>query len=382
MSTKGSKDESLSHNGDDNNPYKEPPLQKIFTYKDEQKKLKESERAKNESLKAWEKGKSKNEGLIRKIGEIKRTTDTEMEEVKGKSNREALDAMLPGERRKRSEPKHELIEKKKDMFLLQMMLDLKKKEIQKMDDFKRLRNEGLKYSEKMMAEDLENVKSIVSEMKLKSSDQIAAADEAARKNHSKDEELKSIRERITLFQNRINRSIDSLENRYKYMVFFLRLQSKEYAPKPSTGSNDVPFSKEVNKDLNFRPEIKELINDPETEYTIQFKKPQDLYELYLNLEEQNTTLIKRMQRLDEEIEIKREEYSVMKRGKETQIQKLTQAKEQLEKAIKDQRDAIQIIIGPESMNNKEYEENWLKNIAKIVFLIQIIVNFIPDVCSK
>eukprot|EP00826_Nyctotherus_ovalis_P050389 TRINITY_DN6167_c0_g1_i2.p1 TRINITY_DN6167_c0_g1~~TRINITY_DN6167_c0_g1_i2.p1 ORF type:complete len:369 (-),score=151.25 TRINITY_DN6167_c0_g1_i2:552-1658(-) len=366
MSVKDSKEESTSLEGD-YNPYKEPPLQKIFTYKDEQKKLKEAERERNATLKVWEKSKPKNEGLIRAINGIKGRTDTASEETKGKSNRDPIDSMLPGERRKRTEAKHELVEKKKDMFLLQMMLDLKKKEIQKMDDFKRLRNEGLKYSEKMMAEDLENVKTIVSEMKLKSSDQIAAADEAARRNHSKDEDLKNIRERITLAHNRINRSTDSLENRYKYMLFFLRLQSKEYKPEERRGAG-TNLSKELMATLNLRPELIKLIEDPRNDFALQFKKPQDLYELYLNLEEQNTTLIKRMQRLDGEIDVKRDEFAVLKKGKETQIERLVQAKEVLEKAIKDQRDAIQIIIGPQAANTKEYEEKWLKNVARIVYL--------------
>jgi len=358
------KDQSISRE-DSSNPYKKPPLQKIFTHKDEQKKLREAERESNATLKIWEKNKPKNEGLIRVINEIKGRTDTTSEDSKAKSNRDAMDPLLPGESRKRAEAKHELIEKKKDMFLLQMMLDLKKKEIQKMDDFKRLRNEGLKYSEKMMAEDLENVKTIVSEMKLKSSDQIAAADEAARKNHGKDEELKNIRERITLAHNRINRSTDSLENRYKYMLFFLRLQSKEYKPEEK---KDTQLSRELMATLNLRPEFIKLIEDPNNDFTLQFKKPQDLYDLYLNLEEQNTTLIKRMQRLDEEIEIKREEFATMRRGKEAQIERLMQAKELLEKSIKDQRDAIRIIVGPESINAKEHEEKWLRNIAKIVKL--------------
>lgn len=146
----------------------------------------------------------------------------------------------------------------------------------------------------------------------------------------------------------------------------LRLQSKEYKPKEK---KDTQLSKELMATLNLRPEFIKLIEDPKNDFTLQFKKPQDLYELYLNLEEQNTTLIKRMQRLDEEIEIKREEFAIMKKGKETQIERLMQAKELLEKAIKDQKDAIQIILGPESINTKEYEEKWLKIIAKIVLLL-------------
>eukprot|EP00831_Metopus_contortus_P068265 TRINITY_DN61012_c0_g1_i4.p2 TRINITY_DN61012_c0_g1~~TRINITY_DN61012_c0_g1_i4.p2 ORF type:complete len:139 (+),score=42.63 TRINITY_DN61012_c0_g1_i4:2-418(+) len=72
MSSRGS--EGLSQVGEDN-PYREPPLEKIFTYKDEQKELKMMERKQNAKLNIWEKNKPKNEGLIRKINDIKANTN-------------------------------------------------------------------------------------------------------------------------------------------------------------------------------------------------------------------------------------------------------------------------------------------------------------------
>ena len=118
--------------------------------------------------------------------------------------------------------------------------------------------------------------------------------------------------------------------------------------------------------LSLRPELIELINDPKNEYPMQYKEPHELYEIFLNLEEQNTTLIKRMQGLDEEIEKKREHFNSMKSGKETEINRLLQTKEQLEKSIKEQREHIQIITGPESADAARSEEGWLEAIAKIV----------------
>ena len=224
MSEKESENSSAEEEKQEANPYKEPPLEKIFTYKDEQKELKAQEREKNDSLKVWEKGKPKNEGLIRKINSIQSLSESDKGEEKGASGKK-VDGLLPGERRKHAEGKHELIDKKRDMFLLQMMLDLKKKEIQKMDDFKKLREQGLEYSEKMMEDDLQNVKRVVNDMKDECNRKINNADAKAKENQRKEIELKKIREEISSLHNRINRDTDSLENGYKYMDFFLRLQS-------------------------------------------------------------------------------------------------------------------------------------------------------------
>jgi len=377
------------------NPYKEPPLEKIFTYKDEQKELKAKEREKADTMKVWEKGKPKNEGLIRKINSIKK--EPSKEEEKGMSAREAAEGLLPGEQRKRAEGKHELVEKKRDMFLLQMMLDLKKKEIQKMDDFKKLREQGLEYSEKMMEDDLQNVKRVVNDMKDECNKKINNAEAKAKENQRKEIELKKIKEEISSLHNKINRDTDSLENGYKYMEFFLRLPSKDSnggehsgAGTKKNGTNEsspekkkkqgTPLASSLPEDmlstLSLRPEIIELINDPKNEYPMQFTSPAELYSVFLNLEENNTTLIKRMQALDEEIEIKREHFNAMKSGKETEINRLIKNKEQLEKIIKEQKEQILFITGPESADSKKMEDSWLKKIANLVFFLKFLLKIV------
>eukprot|EP01022_Parablepharisma_sp_SALTPOND_P007992 TRINITY_DN135031_c3_g1_i1.p3 TRINITY_DN135031_c3_g1~~TRINITY_DN135031_c3_g1_i1.p3 ORF type:complete len:407 (-),score=93.01 TRINITY_DN135031_c3_g1_i1:2355-3575(-) len=393
-----SKESTFSQDEPVPNPYKEPPLEKIFTYKDEQKELKAAEREKSKAMKVWEKGKPKNEGLIRKINGIKGSSENE-EESKKQSAREAAEGLLPGERRKRTEGKNKLIEKKRDMFLLQMMLDLKKKEIQKMDDFKKLREQGLEYSEKMMEDDLQGVKRVVNDMKETCNRKINNAEAKAKENQRKELELKKIKEEISSLHNKINRDTDSLENGYKYMEFFLRLQSKDSnadhsspAKKESGEANmekkkkggtvlSASLPEDMIAALSLRTELIDLINDSKNNYPMQFKEPTELYEVFLNLEEQNTTLIKRMQVQDEEIEQKKERFNKIKSIKETEINRLLQSKEQLEKSIKEQREHIQIITGPETSDTKKTEEGWLQNIANIVCLgkqIVKLVEFLQD----
>eukprot|EP00831_Metopus_contortus_P079093 TRINITY_DN7798_c0_g1_i3.p1 TRINITY_DN7798_c0_g1~~TRINITY_DN7798_c0_g1_i3.p1 ORF type:complete len:183 (+),score=36.35 TRINITY_DN7798_c0_g1_i3:54-602(+) len=132
----------------------------------------------------------------------------------------------------------------------------------------------------------------------------------------------------------------------------------------STNTEDIldrPIAKSIlsQKTINF---LRKSSND----YPLQFSKPSELYEVFLNLEEQNTNMITRMQELDQEIERKREQFNAMKGVKEKEIDKLYLRKEQLEKAIKEQKDYLQIIGHFDSNDEKNMEDHWLNKIAKIL----------------
>lgn len=66
FSAKGARDEE--------NPFRIPPDEKIFTFKDEEKSRKLEEKKRNSKLKIWEKNKPEREGKLRAI----RDTDIEM----------------------------------------------------------------------------------------------------------------------------------------------------------------------------------------------------------------------------------------------------------------------------------------------------------------
>ena len=54
---------------DESNPFRIPPDEKIFTFKEEEKERKIEDREKNKSLKIWEKNRPTREGCLRKICE-------------------------------------------------------------------------------------------------------------------------------------------------------------------------------------------------------------------------------------------------------------------------------------------------------------------------
>lgn len=54
---------------DEDNPFRIPPDEKIFSFKEEEKEKKVEERERNKSMKVWEKNRPTREGCLRKICE-------------------------------------------------------------------------------------------------------------------------------------------------------------------------------------------------------------------------------------------------------------------------------------------------------------------------
>ena len=70
QSEHGGHNKSLYDGGyDDDNPFRIPPDEKIFSFKEEEKERKFEERDKNKSMKIWEKNRPTREGCLRKICE-------------------------------------------------------------------------------------------------------------------------------------------------------------------------------------------------------------------------------------------------------------------------------------------------------------------------
>lgn len=142
------------YDGDEDNPFRIPPDEKIFSFKEEEKERKIDDREKNKAMKIWEKNRPTREGCLRKICE----TDIEPSalainpKVQKKINvGEAAGFTIPIERPKNKENRYKLIDKKREMFLVQQMLETKQREIQRLEDHAFMREDGLNCSEKMLA---------------------------------------------------------------------------------------------------------------------------------------------------------------------------------------------------------------------------------------
>ena len=145
---------STTDGGD--NPFRVPSDEMIFTFKDDEKRRKVDEKHTNRHKRIWEKNRPAREGCLRKLCE----TDIEPSalainpKVQSKvSVMEVNGFTVPTERNKNKENRYKLIEKKREMFLVEMMLQTKDKEIERLADHNELRQTGLHCSELMLETD-------------------------------------------------------------------------------------------------------------------------------------------------------------------------------------------------------------------------------------
>ena len=116
----------------------------------------------------WEKNRPTREGCLRKLCE----TDIEPAalainpKVADKINAaEAAGFNVPVERAKNRDNRWDLVKKKREMFLVQMMLDTKDKEIRRLDNVNKNRQKGLILSEEMLQRDTQSFLKFFGEIK-------------------------------------------------------------------------------------------------------------------------------------------------------------------------------------------------------------------------
>lgn len=150
------------------NPFSIPPDDLIFEFKDKEKYRKVQEREVNKRLKIWEKNRPTREGCLRKLCE----TDIEPSalainpKVSDKINvAEAAGFNVPVERPKNRENRYQLIDKKREMFLVQMMLETKDGEIGRLANVNEMRQIGLLCSEEMLEADTKSFLQFFSKIK-------------------------------------------------------------------------------------------------------------------------------------------------------------------------------------------------------------------------
>lgn len=320
---------------DVDNPFRIPPDEKIFSFKEEEKERKIEERDRNKQMKIWEKNRPTREGCLRKIGE----TDIEPSalainpKVQKKINvGEAAGFTIPIERPKNTENRYKLIEKKREMFLVQQMLETKQREIQRLEDHAFMREDGLNCSEKMLAQDTNSFIAFFNDIKEKTQQANKDYEHLKMKKAQKTQELRSLNDEMTILVSGINKNLESLSIFYDYKVFLDSLASKEVqdemerkrerrrrrkeeqerseqfgasqgrgfnnkgqqgkdAGRKKGGAGLNPNLKNDESEVQIPAKLREVIEESDDEYPIYFKDPDSLLEIFSTLEEKNLFLI-------------------------------------------------------------------------------------------
>lgn len=202
------------------NPFEVPPDEEILNVK-EMKNRKKLEKQEVNSLPIWEKGlKFNRAGALRKIDEVDGETKQHDDKI---TVAEAAHAALVTDRVRTKENIHKTIGKKREMFLLQMMIDIKKEEIKKLEQFALLREYGLKCSEDMLMEDMNGFNDYWDECKRQSHDAMKEAKKLNKEKLELTHEINVLTEEVQQLLNQIQKYEDSLAECRNYKEFLDKL---------------------------------------------------------------------------------------------------------------------------------------------------------------
>lgn len=129
---------------------------------------------------------------------------------------------------RQKEPMHKFIEKKREMFLFQMLIDHKREQINQFEELTRLQERGLQKAELMLEEDLEAFNQYLDTNKSKSRSSIKKADDATRSKNEKINEIKSENEKMSDMATKNATKIEKLRKLWTYKDFLDKITPKEF----------------------------------------------------------------------------------------------------------------------------------------------------------
>ena len=128
---------------------------------------------------------------------------------------------------RQKEPMHKFIEKKREMFLFQMLIDHKREQINQFEELTRLQERGLQKAELMLEEDLEAFNQYLDTNKSKSRSSIKKADDATRSKNDKINDIKNENEKLSDLATKNGQKIERLRTLWKYKTFLDQITPKE-----------------------------------------------------------------------------------------------------------------------------------------------------------
>ena len=135
--TYNNQQQSTSRNGE-GNPFTLPSDEEVFKMREQEREQKQEQRKEQQRLKIWEKGAPQKEGMLRQLQkEAEPELDAATQErIKRTQNLvSAATEAIASSKKHQKENMTKFVEKKREMFLLQMSLDTKREEIQKVCPF-------------------------------------------------------------------------------------------------------------------------------------------------------------------------------------------------------------------------------------------------------
>ncbi len=216
----------------------------ILQFQEEEEEMRRTKAKKDNQLKIWEKGcNHENKSRMKWIKNLLKDEEEEKREVKNVKSpeknatqtiMESIEKYLAD--KSIQEPKEslpEFIAKKKELFLLQMSLNIKREEIEKLDEKARLMEETIDKSEKILEEDALRFDIFLKENDKKAQVAWREAEKETKRKMEKIQEIKKLNQQAQIVQSTIDKYKDNLDECSQYKKFLDQLTPKSWIDQQS-----------------------------------------------------------------------------------------------------------------------------------------------------
>merc|ERR1711959_204944 len=142
--------------------------------------------------------------------------------------RAARTESLVRDARREKEKVADFVEKKRDMFLIQMSLDVKKAEILKLDEKAKQKDEALKKSQQMLDEDVLRFDAFLQNNDQKAHQAMKNAEEQTKLKQEKLQRIKHLKSQLSAVQSEIAKHREQKEECMKYKAFLEKLTPQNW----------------------------------------------------------------------------------------------------------------------------------------------------------
>jgi len=363
------------------NPFKMPPDSDIFLLRDKERQRKKQERLRQRNLKVHEKTTYASRVNFRTAAMIHpQESESEEEEDADKAVAVKDDPQftiaVTRDRHVEKESLAEYIAKKREMFLVQYSLGVKRDEMRKLEEIAQAEEKKLELAEQYLEEDAAMFDEFLKENDKNSVEAIKIAEAEAKQKMEKINEIKKINAQMMGIKSEISKYEDTLKEYQLYRGFLeslipgevqderkkakeKRREEKGLAPVPaiksasrsetsekgslnsgksrglkksgkSQGAQSPTKSNKKSDDSEtgeVKPELSDM-DDSDEEPDLYFTDPQQLLDIFAELEEQNLSLIQNSQETEEALE---EMKNTIKQTKVKMEKETRTLKEQIDK---------------------------------------------------
>ena len=323
---------------------------KIFKVKEEERMNKRRDREEDKAKKVWDKGGklSKKQNIKQEIKRIAvEVNEEDQAEKKEIGLIEAADNALKNRVIQRDQMQ-KFIEKKREMFLMQMTIDQKKEQIKQLEELISIKKKGLEKAERHIEDDLDKFNSHLKANKDQANSSTKEAAQTAENKNKASKILKELRDKKANKISLNTKELEKLEQLYKYKLFLDELADKHLITIKNAemqeriqenrqeGNREIDLKSHYSSNL-VSPGLSDLINDTLDVYEPCFKNPYEITKKFRDMEEMNLILITTQQDTEKEKEDLQNQLDQLNEKYEKEFEMLERKRDSLKQSIEEKK---------------------------------------------